>query len=221
MKKTDGSKRSRITGITKLEDANSAGGRNAKNCTLIITEGDSAKALAVSGLSVVGRDQYGVFPIRGKLLNVREASHDQIMKNTEIQHIRQILGLKHNHTYTSTDSLRYGHLMIMTDQDHDGSHIKGLLINFLDHFHPSLLKLPGFLVEFITPIVKVWKGKQEMTFYTMPQYEEWKAEHNDGRGWESKYYKVSKRRSCADVRVWVQAPLPTPRSTSTIWTSIV
>lgn len=181
----------RITGITKLEDANSAGGRNAKNCTLIITEGDSAKALAVSGLGVVGRDHYGVFPIRGKLLNVREASHDQIMKNTEIQHIRQILGLKTGVNYTSVDSLRYGHLMIMTDQDHDGSHIKGLLINFLDHFYPSLLRLPDFLVEFITPIVKVWKGKQEMTFYTMPQYEEWKEENNEGRGWESKYYKVS------------------------------
>jgi DNA topoisomerase-2 len=173
-----------------LEDANSAGGRNAKHCTLIITEGDSAKALAVSGLGVVGRDHYGVFPIRGKLLNVREASHDQIMKNTEIQHIRQILGLKTGMNYTSTDSLRYGHLMIMTDQDHDGSHIKGLLINFLDHFHPSLLQLPDFLVEFITPIVKVWKGKQELTFYTIPQYEEWKEANNEGRGWESKYYKV-------------------------------
>ena len=51
--------------------------------------------------------------------------------------------------------LRYGHLMIMTDQDHDGSHIKGLIMNFFHHFYPSLLKLPGFLLEFITPIVKV------------------------------------------------------------------
>jgi DNA topoisomerase-2 len=83
--------------------------------------------------------------------------------------------------------------MIMTDQDHDGSHIKGLIINFLDHFYPSLLKIPDFLVEFITPIVKVWKGKQEHSFYTMPQYEEWKAENNDGKGWDSKYYKVSYR----------------------------
>ena len=45
--------------------------------------------------------------------------------------------------------------MIMTDQDHDGSHIKGLLMNFMHHFYPSLLKVPGFLIEFITPIVKV------------------------------------------------------------------
>ncbi len=206
MKKTDGAKRSRISGIVKLEDANNAGGKRAKDCVLILTEGDSAKALAVSGLSVVGRDNYGVFPLRGKLLNVREAGHDLIMKNVEIQHIKQIMGLKHGQDYKSTDSLRYGSLMIMTDQvgglercrdsaltetlqDHDGSHIKGLIINFLDTFYPSLLKIPGFLLEFITPIVKVWKGKQELTFYTMPEYEEWKEQTNNGKGWESKYYK--------------------------------
>lgn len=57
--------------------------------------------------------------------------------------------------YSDTKSLRYGHLMIMTDQDHDGSHIKGLIMNFLHTFYPSLLKLPSFLQEFITPIVKV------------------------------------------------------------------
>jgi DNA topoisomerase-2 len=155
LKQTDGKKRTRITGIVKLEDANNAGTRNGHKCTLILTEGDSAKALAVSGLSVVGRDNYGVFPLRGKLLNVRDASHTQIMNNVEINQVKQILGLQHNKVYESTESLRYGHLMLMTDQDHDGSHIKGLIINFLDHFFPSLLKIPGFLREFITPIVKV------------------------------------------------------------------
>ncbi|KAL7421894.1 DNA topoisomerase 2 [Cryptotrichosporon argae] len=200
LKKTDGAKRTRISGIVKLEDANMAGGRNAKQCTLILTEGDSAKSLAVSGLGVVGRDHFGVFPLRGKLLNVREANHDQIVKNVEIQHIKQILGLKHGQDYSTTDSLRYGHLMIMTDQDHDGSHIKGLIINFLDHFYPSLLRIPDFLVEFITPIVKTWKGKQELTFYTMPQYEEWKAANNDGRGWQYKYYKGLGTSTDADAR---------------------
>jgi DNA topoisomerase-2 len=48
------------------------------DCTLIVTEGDSAKTLAVSGLGIVGRDSYGVFPLRGKLLNVREATHNQV-----------------------------------------------------------------------------------------------------------------------------------------------
>lgn len=50
-------------------------------CTLILTEGDSAKTLAVSGLGVVGRDRYGIFPLRGKMLNVREASHKQVKPN--------------------------------------------------------------------------------------------------------------------------------------------
>lgn len=52
--------------------------------------------------------------------------------------------------------------MIMADQDHDGSHIKGLILNFLDHFYPSLLKLKEFVVEFVTPIVRVrpWRLKR-------------------------------------------------------------
>ncbi|GAA5821381.1 hypothetical protein JCM3770_000346, partial [Rhodotorula araucariae] len=178
-----------ITGLVKLEDANNAGTRNGHKCTLILTEGDSAKALAVSGLAVVGRDNYGVFPLRGKLLNVREATGKALLENAEIQAIKQIMGLQQGKQYTSTDSLRYGSLMIMADQDHDGSHIKGLLINFLDYWFPTLLKLPNFLVEFITPIVKVTKGKKEVSFFTIPEYEEWKRETDDGRGWKIKYFK--------------------------------
>ncbi|KAH9037042.1 DNA topoisomerase [Lactarius hengduanensis] len=189
IKKTDGTKRNRLTGITKLSDANNAGTRTASQCTLILTEGDSAKALAVAGLGVVGRDNFGVFPLRGKLLNVREAKHDQIMKNEEIQNIKKIMGLQHNKDYSDIGSLRYGQLMIMTDQDHDGSHIKGLLINFLDHFFPSLLKIPNFLVEFVTPIVRVTKGKQRIDFFTIPEYEQWLEQTPDAHKWDSKYYK--------------------------------
>ena len=106
----------RLIGLTKLSDANNAGGKHGSKCTLILTEGDSAKALAVAGLSVVGRDNFGVFPLRGKLLNVRDARHDQIMKNEEIQNIKKIMGLQHNKDYKDVNSLRYGRLMIMTDQ---------------------------------------------------------------------------------------------------------
>lgn len=208
LKKTDGAKKSRLSGITKLDDANNAGTRNASRCTLILTEGDSAKALAVSGLSVVGRDNWGVFPLRGKLLNVREASHKQIMDNNEINQIKQIMGLQHGKQYTSVDTLRYGRLMIMTDQDHDGSHIKGLLINFLDHFWPSLLKIPGFLVEFITPIVKCTKGRQEVTFFTIPEYEAWKVQNGNGQGWTIKYYKGLGTSTAADAKKYF-SDLPT------------
>jgi DNA topoisomerase II len=147
LKKKGGSKKSKLIGITKLDDANCAGTNKSRDCTLILTEGDSAKALAISGLGVVGRDYYGVFPLKGKLLNVREAPHAQIMKNEEIQNIAKILGLTFGKVYEETSSLRYGHLMIMTDQDHDGSHIKGLLINFLHHFWPSLLQIDGMLLS--------------------------------------------------------------------------
>lgn len=70
----------------------------------------------ISGLGVVGRDKYGVFPLRGKLLNVRDASTKQITDNAEISLIKQIMGLQHGKVYEDTKALRYGHLMIMTDQ---------------------------------------------------------------------------------------------------------
>ncbi|KAL6006450.1 hypothetical protein ACLOJK_037404 [Asimina triloba] len=192
LKKTDGTKTGRIKDIKKLNDANEAGTRNAERCTLILTEGDSAKALAVAGISVVGSNYYGVFPLRGKLLNVREASHKQMMENVEIQHIKKILGLQQGKIYDSVKTLRYGHLMIMTDQDHDGSHIKGLLINFFHSFWPSLLKIPSFLVEFITPIVKATnkKTKKVLSFYSMPEFESWKESVGDNaKAWTTKYYK--------------------------------
>ncbi|XP_058531381.1 DNA topoisomerase 2-alpha isoform X1 [Ochotona princeps] len=190
-KKCSAVKHNRIKGIPKLDDANDAGSRNSAECTLILTEGDSAKTLAVSGLGVVGRDKYGVFPLRGKILNVREASHKQIMENAEINNIIKIVGLQYKKNYEDEDSLktlRYGKIMIMTDQDQDGSHIKGLLINFIHHNWPSLLR-HRFLEEFITPIVKVSKNKQELAFYSLPEFEEWKSSTPNHKKWKVKYYK--------------------------------
>ena len=157
MSKQSGKKTNKIRGIAKLEDANEAGTKNSVGCTLILTEGDSAKTLAVAGLGVVGRDYYRVYPLKGKLLNVREASHKQIMENKEINDLVKIIGLTYKKKYESVSdlsALRYGKLMIMTDQDQDGSHIKGLVINFIHHNWPNLLKY-NFVEEFITPIVKV------------------------------------------------------------------
>ncbi|ODQ67105.1 type II DNA topoisomerase, partial [Nadsonia fulvescens var. elongata DSM 6958] len=194
LKKTDGNRKKRLTGFVNLEDANKAGTREGYKCTLILTEGISALSLAVAGLAVVGRDYYGAYPLRGKLLNVREASHDQIMKNNEIQAIKQIMGLQHKKHYTSTNELRYGHIMIMTDQDHDGSHIKGLIINFLDSSFPGLLEIPGFLVEFVTPIVKVSikRGNRivkVIPFFSMPEFEYWRDTEGRNCSWTHKYYK--------------------------------
>ncbi|KAM7370981.1 hypothetical protein PAMP_010487 [Pampus punctatissimus] len=190
-KKCSAVKHTKIKGVPKLDDANDAGGKNSVGCTLILTEGDSAKTLAVSGLGVVGRDRYGVFPLRGKMLNVREASHKQIMENAEINNIIKILGLQYKKNYSDPDSLkslRYGKLMIMTDQDQDGSHIKGLLINFIHHNWPSLLR-HNFLEEFITPIIKVSYKKTQMSFYSIPEFNAWKDSQPNHKSWKIKYYK--------------------------------
>ncbi len=181
-------KKSRLLGIPKLEDANDAGTRNAEYCTLILTEGDSAKALAMAGIEVVGRDRYGVFPLKGKMLNVREAKLKDISKNEEVQNLIKILGLQVNKKYDSVKQLRYGNLMIMADQDQDGSHIKGLIINFIHHFWPSLIENNGFVKEFVTPIIKATKGNQEKPFFTLNDFKVW-SQTVDIKTWKVKYYK--------------------------------
>ncbi|KAH0787675.1 DNA topoisomerase 2 [Histomonas meleagridis] len=193
MQKMGGKKQAKIYGMAKLTDANEAGRAKSSECTLILTEGDSAKGMAVTGVSVVGHDYFGVFPLRGKLLNTRDISAAKLAKNAEIQNIMKIMALKPGKKYDDAESLkelRYGSIMIMADQDQDGSHIKGLIINFIHSMWPSLLKRPKFLCEFITPIVKVTKGKEKpIAFYTLPEFIAWKKEHNDGRGYAIKYYK--------------------------------
>jgi DNA topoisomerase-2 len=186
---TGGGKKARLQGIPKLEDANDAGTRNSHNCTLILTEGDSAKSLAMAGIEIVGRDNFGVFPLKGKLLNVRDANVGQITRNDEIQNLIKILGLQVGKGYEDIKSLRYGSIMIMTDQDHDGSHIKGLIINFIHHFWPSLIKINGFLKEFITPIIKATRGNNVQSFYTIHEYKQWCETIPNIKAWKVKYYK--------------------------------
>ena len=192
----DGEKKGTLRGIPKLNDANFAGGDKSHLCTLILTEGDSAKSSARAGLSAVpnGYDYYGLFPLRGKMLNVREATASTISKNEEIQNVIKILGLKVGCKYEKKEellTLRYGKVMYMTDQDPDGSHIKGLGINFIHSKWPALIK-HNFITTFTTPIVKLLKGKgaskKEEVFYSVPDLEKWK-ETNSMKGWSTKYYK--------------------------------
>ena len=140
LKKQGGTKKKKLTGISKLDDANNAGSTKSIDCTLIITEGDSAKSLAVAGLSVVGRDYYGVFPLKGKPLNVRDSKISDVIKNEEIKNLVDILGLSYGTVYTeaTVKRLRYGHLAIMADQDTDGSHSKYRTVHLLLTPHTSL-----------------------------------------------------------------------------------
>jgi DNA topoisomerase-2 len=191
-KKTDGRKTSSIRGIPKLTDANWAGTRKSWECTLILTEGDSAKAGVISGLSKDDRNKYGVFPLKGKLMNVKDMSQKKLNDNVEITNIKKILGLEAGQTYTLENAkkkLRYGRVMFMTDQDLDGSHIKGLCINLFHSQWPDLMKLDSFLGFMNTPIIKAKKGSKEKSFYTEQEYLEWKKSNNDGKGWSIKYFK--------------------------------
>ena len=130
--------------------------------------------MAIAGLSVVGRDKYGVFPLKGKILNVRDASINQITKNDEITNIKKIIGLESGKKYKDTKSLRYGKIMIMTDQDHDGSHIKGLLLNLFHSNWPELLDL-DYINSMVTPIIKATSKKEIKNFYTLIDYNKWKG----------------------------------------------
>lgn len=187
--KTDGKKTNRLI-IPKLDDANLAGTKDSDSCTLILTEGDSAKTMAIAGLSVIGRDRYGVFPLRGKVMNVKDAALSKISDNAEITALKKIIGLEQNKVYTDTKSLRYGKIMILTDQDHDGSHIKGLLFNVFQSLWPSLYKIDGFLTSMLTPIIKATNTKSEVrTFYNMSDYEKWLETEGKQGSWKIKYYK--------------------------------
>jgi len=212
MKKTDGKKVNAIKGIPKLEDAEWAGTRKSKMCKLILTEGDSAKALAMSGRAVVGNQKYGIFPLKGKLLNVRGATPKELLNNEEIINLKKILGLKHGKIYVNSgkeakegqddktekeesknkicdvSELRYGGIISLCDQDVDGYHIKGLLINFFEYFWPSLLKIDGFITCLSTPIVKATKGKDAKIFYNLTDYTQWK-ETPASNNYHIKYYK--------------------------------
>ena len=191
LKKQDGCKNKSIRGIPKLIDANHAGTSKSNTCILILCEGDSAKAGIVSGLSKDDRNTIGIYPMKGKLLNVRGETLTKIGNNKEIAEIKQILGLEHGKDYTELDiatKLRYGKILFMTDQDLDGSHIKGLCINVFDSLWKSLISIPDFIGYMNTPILKATKGKTIQQFYNQGEFTHWK-ETNDTKQWAIKYYK--------------------------------
>ena len=191
-KKTDGTKSKSIRGIPKLDDANWAGTEKSKECMIIFCEGDSAKTGVISGLSSEDRNTIGVYPLKGKVMNVRGEAVKKVSENKEIAEIKKILGLESGKEYASIEDvhkhLRYSKVVFMTDQDLDGSHIKGLCINLFQNEWLSLTKIPGFIGFMNTPILKAKKGNNELKFYNEGEYEEWKSQ-NDTKGWNIKYYK--------------------------------
>lgn len=202
-KKTDGSKKRTLRGYPKLEDALWAGTAKSGQCTLILTEGDSAATSAISGLEIVGRERFGVFPLRGKLLNVKDISQEKFNKNEELTAIKAILGLRQGQKYKDIGGLRYGRVMIMADQDHDGSHIKGLIMNLFHTEWPDLMQKSGFLCSLATPLLKASRRGTVLSFYSAGEFERWKeSEEGKQRGWTLKYYKGLGTSTPAEAKEW-------------------
>ena len=194
-KKTDGTKSKTIRGIANFIDANQSGTTLSKDCILILCEGLSALSGIVSGLSSDDRNTIGIYPLKGKLLNVRGEQIKKIAENKEINDIKKILGLESGKSYETIDDvnrcLRYGKVMYMTDQDLDGSHIKGLCINLFHSEWASLLKIPGFLSFMNTPILRAKKGVTTKLFYNEGEYNAWKEsiQQQQLSSWNIKYFK--------------------------------
>ena len=193
-KKTDGTKSKSIRGIPKLDDANWAGTERSKDCMIIFCEGDSAKTGVISGLSSEDRNTIGVYPLKGKVMNVRGEAVKKVSENKEISEIKKILGLETGKEYKTIEdvnkNLRYSKVVFMTDQDLDGSHIKGLCINLFQNEWASLTHISGFIGFMNTPILKAKKGQQILKFYNEGEYEHWKNNMSEGiKGWTIKYYK--------------------------------
>ena len=195
LKKTE--KKKGFKKIEGYDPANNAGGKWSQDCTLILCEGLSAKTYAVMGIEVgaygkKGRDWYGIYPLRGKVLNTRNASTTSISKNREITDIIQALGLKFGVDYTDDknfNTLNYGKLMLLTDQDDDGIHISGLIINMFHSLFPSLIKRENsFLITMKTPLIRIYQKNKDICFYSVNEYKKYIEEKGKVEG-RVKYFK--------------------------------
>lgn len=173
--------------IDGYDKANNAGGLKRKDCTLIVCEGLSAKTFAVDGISKgfdgkKGRDWFGIYPLRGKMLNTRNATPTSIKNNTVITNLMKIIGLDYGNP-DKLDKLNYGNLCIITDADVDGIHIEGLILNFLHSLFPKLLKL-NFVISMKTPILRIGKTYyfDERTATTILQTKNNKVKYYKGLG---------------------------------------
>ena len=197
MKKSESKKKS-FKAIEGYDPANEAGGRKSTECTLALCEGLSAKTFAIKGMDSPlfgksGRDWFGVYALRGKILNVRKSNPKAIADNRVITDIIQALNLRYGVDYRIDENfaqLNYGKLLVLTDADADGKHIAGLIINFIHHLFPTLLerKTP-FLVDMMTPIAKFSVNNgQEHIFYDLYHADEF-FKANLQKKIDVKYYK--------------------------------
>ena len=177
LKKTDGSK-NKYVDVEKLNDAPAAGTKESQKCVLMISEGDSAVSFALDIIGQLGdekRPYLGCYPLRGKLLNTQKAKVEKIMDNRVITELKNIIGLKENVDYTidhNFNGLRYGKILILSDADLDGIHIRMLFVNIFGTQYKSLLQR-GFIGALITPLIKCKMDRAIKWFYSPSEYSNW------------------------------------------------
>jgi DNA topoisomerase-2 len=171
--------------VDKFDDAVEK--RDRHLCELYFTEGDSARN---SIQSARGKNKYiGSFSLRGKPLNVYDAEIKEVIANNEIANMLTVTGLQIGETVHSVTQLRFGKLVILSDQDLDGFHISSLLLSFWAKYWPELFKL-GVIYRMNTPLYIATTGRGEIhEFFTEDEYKAWalkapkhKAEYYKGLG---------------------------------------
>ena len=167
--------------VEKFIDATT---KNRREAILYLTEGDSA-----SGGIKNARDSktMGLFPLRGKPINAYEIDIKKLLENEEFANILKITGLQIGVTVKSIDDLRFGTIVLMSDQDVDGFSIRGLLMAMFNRFWPELFDM-GVIKVFNTPLAKVKVGKQTLVFYSMDELNSWREKNTD-KNFITKYYK--------------------------------
>ena len=179
---------------SKLADCK---GKPRKDCEIYITEGDSA-----SGNLKLARDNsfQAVMPVRGKILNTQKATLDKIQKNAEIMTMIDAFGLTVDTktmkiTYRPED-LRYGKIIIESDADVDGAHIKNLFYTFIWNFCPQLIE-DGYIYAGVPPLYKITLSGNKGYKYLKDDaaLEEFKAKNKDGK------YQVNRLKGLGEMSV--------------------
>ena len=210
--KETNSKKSKRVLIAKYEQANFAGTAKSDLCSLILCEGDSAKSGVISGLSNNDKDIFGIYPLKGKVMNVRGETTSKIVANNEITELIQILGLEIGKQYKTKEDvkkfLNYSKIIILCDADVDGSHIKGLIINLFECMWPSLILIDGFISYMNTPILKATLKRNNnsiLSFYHQGEYDNW-IKSNQINLYDIQYFKGLGTSTPAEFKEYFKNP---------------